>query len=157
MLFANLLRGAAAGAAGTTALNAATYADMSVRARPPSSAPQHAVEEVAQRAGHPVPGRGPERQNRLAGLGPLAGTAVGIGVGAVAGGLRPVVDRLPFPIGGALLGAAAMVATDAPMSKLDLTNPSSWSSSDWLADALPHLAYGVVTFLTLRGMRPRSR
>lgn len=157
MVIADILRGAAAGAAGTTALNAATYADMSVRTRPPSSTPQQVVDEVAERVGHPVLGSGEERENRLAGLGPLAGTAVGVGVGAAAGLLRPVLTRLPLPVGGALLGAAAMAATDAPLSRLDLTDPASWPGSDWLADALPHLAYGLVTFLTLRGLRPASR
>jgi hypothetical protein len=157
MVFANILRGAAAGAAGTTALNAATYADMAARARPPSSTPQHAVDELAVRSGHPVPGTDEERENRLGGLGPLAGIATGVGVGAVTGLLRPVITRLPFPLGALLLGAAAMAATDAPMAKLDLTDPSSWSGTDWLTDVLPHLAYGLVTFLTLRGLRPPSR
>jgi hypothetical protein len=35
-MFKGLARGAAAGAAGTTALNAVTYLDMAVRARPAS-------------------------------------------------------------------------------------------------------------------------
>ena len=57
-MFANLVRGAVAGAAGTTALNAATYLDMALRARPASETPQHAVDEIARRSGHPVPGDG---------------------------------------------------------------------------------------------------
>ena len=42
-----LLRGALAGAAGTTALNAVTYLDIAVRARPASETPQRAVKAVA--------------------------------------------------------------------------------------------------------------
>jgi hypothetical protein len=156
MVFADILRGAAAGAAGTTALNATTYVDMAARARPPSSTPKRAVDELAERSGHPVPGTDEQRENRLGGLGPLAGTATGVGVGAVAGLLRPVLTRLPVPLGALLLGGTAMAAADAPLAKLELTDPSSWSGTDWLTDALPHLAYGLVTFLTLRALRPRS-
>jgi hypothetical protein len=39
--------GAVAGAAGATALNLLTYADMAVRARPASLAPQRLVEQLA--------------------------------------------------------------------------------------------------------------
>jgi hypothetical protein len=46
-----LWRGAAAGAAGTTALNAATYLDMAMRGRSTSSAPQDLVKAAADRAG----------------------------------------------------------------------------------------------------------
>jgi hypothetical protein len=42
-----LVPGAAAGAAGTTALNAATYRDMVVRARPPSTTPERTVDRLA--------------------------------------------------------------------------------------------------------------
>lgn len=63
------LRGAAAGAAGTTALNAVTYLDMAVRGRGSSSATQDLVEAVADRADVEIPGQGDERDNRLAGLG----------------------------------------------------------------------------------------
>jgi hypothetical protein len=63
-----LLRGAVAGAAGVTALNAATYLDMAVRGRASGSAPQDLVEAVAGRAGVEIPGERDERGNRLAGL-----------------------------------------------------------------------------------------
>ena len=42
-----LLVGAVAGAAGTTALNAATFVDMAARARPASDLPQQAVDVLA--------------------------------------------------------------------------------------------------------------
>ena len=84
-LLRGLARGAAAGAAGTTALNAATYLDMSVRGRATSSAPQDVVETAAYKVGVDIPGEGNTRDNRLAGLGPLSGIVVGVGVGAIAG------------------------------------------------------------------------
>jgi hypothetical protein len=74
----------------------------------------------------------------------------GVGVGAAAGLLRPLVVRLPAPVGGALLAVAAMAGSDAPLAKLGLTDVSSWSATDWLSDVVPHLSYGLVTFWTLR-------
>ncbi|MGI8760235.1 MAG: hypothetical protein ACR2LF_02825 [Jatrophihabitantaceae bacterium] len=149
-MFANLLRGAAAGAAGTTALNAVTYLDMAVRARPASSTPQQAVATIAEKSGIEIPGDGETRDNRLEGLGPLSGIATGVGIGVAAGLLRPLVARLPAVVGATLLGAAAMTGSDVPLTKLGLTDPSKWSSVDWLSDAVPHLAYGAVTYAVLR-------
>lgn len=62
-----LLRGAAAGAAGTTALNAVTYLDMAWRGRSSSTTPQQAVEELANRAGQPI--RAPARNGTTASTG----------------------------------------------------------------------------------------
>ncbi|MGH8861488.1 MAG: hypothetical protein ACRDVG_09695, partial [Jatrophihabitantaceae bacterium] len=84
-MFRALIRGALAGAAGTTALNAATYVDMAARGRPSSQTPQHAVEIIADKARRPIPGDDEQRANRLTGLGSLTGIATGVGVGAVAG------------------------------------------------------------------------
>ena len=150
-----LIRGAAAGAAGTTALNAVTYADMAWRGRPSSSTPQQAVEELAKRAGQPIPGEGEERDNRVEGLGALAGIATGIAVGALAGELRAVVLRLGPVVGPVVLGAAAMAATDASLTRLGLTDPGEWDATSWLSDAGPHLAFGVVSYATLRVMSRR--
>lgn len=147
-----LLRGALAGAAGTTALNAATYVDMAARARPASSTPQQTVATLAEKAGHPIPGEGEEKQNRLTGLGSLSGIVGGVSVGAVAGLLGPILRRLPFGVSGIVLGGAAMALTDGSMMRLGISDPSSWSGEDWAADALPHLAYGVVTAAALRTM-----
>jgi hypothetical protein len=80
--------GAIVGAAGATALNAATYTDMAWRGRPSSNAPQRMVETIADRTGNPVAGSGERRNNRLTGLGVLSGITTGVGIGAVAGMLR---------------------------------------------------------------------
>ena len=68
-----IISAAIAGAAGATALNAATYADMAWRGRPSSSAPERTVETIADRTGHSVRGPGERRNNRLTGLGALTG------------------------------------------------------------------------------------
>lgn len=155
-MFRALLRGAAAGAAGTTALNAVTYLDMAVRARPASSTPQQSVEVMAQKLGHPVPGEGERHENRLAGLGPLNGIAVGVGIGAVAGLLRPVLARLPLPVGATVIGAAALAAANIPMKQLGVSDPATWSAADWISDVVPHAAFGLVTHATLRAVSPHS-
>ena len=137
--------GLAAGAAGTTALNAVTYLDMAARGRSTSSAPEDVVEKLAGRAGVEIPGDDDTRANRLAGLGPLAGMVTGVGVGAALGAAMSLGIRPPTPVAGVLAGAAAMVATDAPMGLLGVSDPRTWATRDWVADAVPHLAYGLVT------------
>ncbi|MCA1677061.1 MAG: hypothetical protein LC799_34400, partial [Actinobacteria bacterium] len=44
--------------------------------------------------------------------------------------------------------ATALVAANGPMVLLGVTDPRSWSGSDWLADLVPHAAYGAVTAAT---------
>ena len=148
------MRGAAAGAAGTTALNAATYLDMAIRGRGTSSAPQDLVERSAEKAGLDIPGSGDVRGNRLAGLGPLLGIAVGSAVGAAAGAIRRALnDRgrsIPAPLAVILIGSAAMALSDVPLKLLGISDPSDWAATDWAADAVPHLVYGTVTYATLR-------
>ncbi|HWG64045.1 MAG TPA: hypothetical protein VG253_20340 [Streptosporangiaceae bacterium] len=147
-----MLKGAAAGAAGTTVLNAVGYADIAVRARPPSNTPQQVAAELAKRAGLTVPGNDEQRENRLEGLGALAGLATGVAVGAAAGELRFVVLRLGPVLGSLVIGGAAMAVTDLGMAGLGVSDPRTWDATSWLSDALPHLAYGAVTYATLRAM-----
>jgi hypothetical protein len=147
-----LIRGALAGAAGATALNAVTCLDMVWRGRPGSDSPQRTVEALADRAGTEIPGEGESRANRLSGLGALSGIATGIGVGALYAVLRRLGFR-PGPLtGSVLIGLTAMAATDLPMARLDITDPAKWSRADWLSDLLPHLAYGAATQAVLRGL-----
>ncbi len=149
-----LLAGAAAGAAGTTALNAATYLDMAVRGRPTSSTPEDTVEKIAADVHAAIPGEGETRENRVSGLGPLMGVATGVGVGAVYGALTALPGR-PKPMLGALIaGGAAMLGSNAPMAALGISDPRQWDANSWLSDALPHLAYGLVTAWAFEAMQP---
>ncbi len=145
------LLGAAAGAAGTTALNTVTYLDMVVRGRPASSTPEQTVEALTGRAHVTVPGDGDVRQNRVAGLGPLTGIAAGLGVGVLLG-LARAVGRRP---GTATATAAALLAGNAPMTLLGVTDPRTWPVSSWVADVVPHVAYGAVTAAVLEQLDPR--
>lgn len=144
-MFTQMMRGALAGAAGATALNAVTYADMAWRARPSSSTPEQTVENLAGKANVEVPGEGEDRDNRLSGLGALSGIVTGIAVGAVYGVARSVGFRPPAPLSALLVGAAAMAGANGPMALLGVSDPREWSTSDWVSDVVPHLAYGLTT------------
>jgi hypothetical protein len=144
-----MLRGAAAGAAGTTALNAVTYLDMAVRGRDPSSTPEDTVEKLAEKAHVPIPGQGELRENRLQGLGTLTGLVAGVGVGALGGLARASGYRFPTPVGITLTTVGVLVAANGPMTALGITDPRTWSATDWISDVVPHLAYGVVVKTTM--------
>jgi hypothetical protein len=149
-----LLLGAAAGAAGTTALNTATYLDMALRGRPSSSTPEDTVEALSQKTHVPVPGDEQSHDNRVAGLGPLTGILAGVGTGALLGALR-VAGWRPEPLAGALAATgAALLAGNAPMTLLGVTDPRTWPASSWVADVVPHAVYGVVTALVLDRLDP---
>jgi hypothetical protein len=147
-----LMQGAAAGAAGATALNAATYLDMVLRARPSSSSPEQIVEELSRRTGVEIPGSAEDRPNRLQGLGALSGLAVAVLVGVLAGELRFAVLRLGPVLGTVLLGGTAMAATDVSMARLGVSDPSGWDAASWASDAVPHLAFGAVAYGTLAAL-----
>ncbi|MFE7712776.1 hypothetical protein ACFU6I_45235 [Streptomyces sp. NPDC057486] len=147
-----LLAGAAAGAAGTTALNAVSYLDMVTRGRGESTTPEVTVERLSETLHVPIPGNEDVRKNRVKGLGPLTGIASGVGMGALLGlalscGWRP---------GSALLTATAttgaLIGTNGPMTVLRVTDPRTWSRSDWVADIVPHVAYALVTVAVVRGL-----
>lgn len=143
-LLRGAISGALAGAAGTTALNAVTYLDMVIRARPASETPEKAVEAFSSKTGVAVPGDDKSRSNRIAGLGPLTGLAAGVGAGMAIGAIRGAGWQ-PGLIGSTLAATSvALIAGNAPMTVLGVTNPRRWPAKDWAADLIPHLAYGAV-------------
>jgi hypothetical protein len=144
-----MLRGAAAGAAGTTALNAVTYLDMAVRGRGTSSTPEQTVEKLAATVHLPIPGEGDTRRNRVQGLGPLMGQVGGIGVGVVGGLARASGYRSAKPVGITLTTLGVLLVANGPMTALGITDPRTWSRTDWLSDLVPHLAYGAVVKTTM--------
>jgi uncharacterized membrane protein len=136
-------RGLAAGAAGTTVLNAVTHLDVAWRGRPPSATPERVVDAIAERLGGSVPGRGAVRDHRRTALGALGGLGTGLGVGVLASVARAAGVRFPGPAGAVVTGLAAMAATDVPAAALGVSDPRTWRAPDWLTDAVPHLAYGA--------------
>jgi hypothetical protein len=137
--------GAAAGAVGTVALNATTYADMAIRGRPSSSVPSQVVERLAEKAGFDLSSDDSATQNRKSGLGALSGYVVGLGVGTAYGLVRPLLGDVPVGRAGVALGLAAMAGSDVPAAALGVTNPAEWSAASWASDIVPHLAYGLVS------------
>ncbi|WP_046469697.1 hypothetical protein [Allosalinactinospora lopnorensis] len=143
-----LLRGAMAGAAGTTALNAVTYLDMALRARPASTTPEQTVQRFEDLAGVSLAKEGSdtdEAANRRSGLGALLGISTGIGTGLLYGAARARWPRAPFPLLALGASVAANLGSVVPMSTLGVTDPREWPASSWLMDIVPHLAYGVTT------------
>ncbi len=149
----DVMAGVLAGAAGTTALNAVTYIDMAWRARPASTTPQMTVEKLAEATGVAIPGEDDAKWNRASAVGALTGMLTGVGVGAAYGlahacGLQPT-----FAVGATLATAAAMAASNGPMTLLGITDPRTWSATDWASDVVPHLAYGLVTATAYAALR----
>jgi hypothetical protein len=138
----NLAYGIAAGAAGTAVLNATTYADMAIRARPPSKVPKRVVKAVARRTGvRRLP------RSRTEGLSMLLGYADGFGSGVLFGVLRPRMRGVPWFVAGFGLGAFTLVLSEGTATALGTTDPRRWGLSGWLMDLVPRTLYGCVTCL----------
>ena len=124
-----------------------------LRGRPASRTPEESVEHIAAVVGVTIPGDDEKSGNRIAGIGPLLGLAAGVGTGAVSGvarGLGWLPTRL---LTGAAASAVAMVAGNGPMTVVGVTDQRTWAASDWAADVVPHLAYGIVTSAVLDACR----
>ncbi|MGI8682681.1 MAG: hypothetical protein ACR2JO_11260 [Mycobacteriales bacterium] len=144
----HLLVGIAAGATGTAALNVVTYLDMALRARPSSEVPAQVAEKMAEKSGIDLAkgiDPGEPVDNRKEGIGALLGYLTGLGVGGAYGLFRAAGPRPPALLAGVGLGMAAMAGSDVPATALGVADPSSWPASSWVADVVPHLAYGLVT------------
>ena len=148
MLLRNVLMGVAAGAVGTAALNVTTYLDMTIRGRPSSDVPAQTARKLVAVAGvdlDPSQHQQETADNRSSGLGALLGYVAGLGVGAVYGLVRPFLGDAPLALTSLSLAAGAQAAGDLPSIATGATNPTEWGVSGWLADAVPHLVYGLVT------------
>lgn len=146
-----IMRGVAAGAAGTTALHAVTYLDMVLRGRPASSTPERSVERLADMADVTIPAEG--RENRVSGSGALLGILSGLVVGAAYGAVRAAGRRPNTAVAGTIAAVGAIAVSAAPMATVGVSNPRDWSLSDWVSDVVPHLAYGWVTAATYAAMQ----
>lgn len=144
----SVLAGIAAGAAGTTALNLATYLDMIVNARPASTTPEKTVRRAEDATGLTLSADGADSEtaaNRRSGVGALLGIAAGLGTGALYGLVRPRLGDVPLAVLGVGAGLAANVGTTGPMAVGGITDPREWPASSWVSDLVPHLTYGLVT------------
>jgi xanthosine utilization system XapX-like protein len=158
-----IVAGLVAGAAGTLALNVAGYLDMLVRGRPASRLPADVAGRLADEIGLPLDfdlhadaeedaeadDDEPEETGRLANrqeaLGALLGYSNGLGIGVGYALLRVILPRPPTWLAGAALGGLAIAGSNYPATQLGLTDPQTWSGADWIADVVPHMAFGIVT------------
>ena len=143
-----LLRGAIAGAAGTIALDLTTYGDMLVRGRGASSVPAQVAGVLAGEFGiSPLASsaEGGVADNRREAAGAMLGYLTGVGIGALYGTLRGDSDGRAVLLAGAAVGLSAMAASDVPIALTGVSDPRTWSTTDWLSDLIPHLLYGLVT------------
>lgn len=136
-------KGLIAGAVGTELLNVATYLDMAARGRGASSTPEEAVQKLVDRVGLGLGEDEKAAGNRRTAIGTLLGYATGASLGMAYGVARPALRRLPRVPAAVLVGVAAMAATDASSTALGTTDPRTWSAEAWLADLIPHLAFGA--------------
>lgn len=134
--------GFAAGAAGSAVLNATTYADMAIRARPESKVPKRVVKEFARWAGVSRLER-----PRMQGLSMLLGYADGFGTGVLFGVLRPRMRGVPWYVAGLGMAAFTLVLSEGAATAMGKTDPRRWGLSGWLMDLGPRTLYGCVTCL----------
>lgn len=137
-----LLASVLAGAAGTVALDVVSYLDMLIRGRPASQMPSTMSSRIADMFGVDLGQRADNRADALGGLlGNLTGLSVGVGYGMVRhfrGPGRPLSAGLA-------VGAAAMAAVAAPATATGVSRPDQWGVAGWVADIVPHAAYGLTT------------
>lgn len=139
---AGVVAGLLAGAAGATAHNAVGYLHQVLTSTPAPSSPTSTVPaNTAAGAG------GSGRDTRAGGAGALGGLGIAVGVGALAGALRSVATTPPQPAAAAALAAAAWGTSLAASTAGDA--PRDTSPAGLAVDGLAHLAYGLVTVLTL--------
>lgn len=153
----NAVKGLLAGAAGTVALNIATYADMAIRGRSSSNGPSKMVSTIVNMVHLPLSSQGvgvqdQPAQNRQSGLGALLGYVNGLGTGVIYSLLRSQRDEVSLSLVGTFVGLAAMAGSDIPLVILKASDPKKWGASEWLADLIPHLIYGFVTVATYEAL-----
>lgn len=146
-----LVKGLIAGAAGTSALNIATYLDMAIRARAASSTPQQAVEKLTDLTDVDL-GDDEQAGHRKQALASLLGYGTGAGA-ALCYGLLTSGRRPSWPVGVPALTVLAMIGSNAPLAALGTTDPRQWSASAWISDAVPHLAYGITAYAAFALLR----
>lgn len=152
-----VVAGAIAGAAGELALNVVSYADMAIRARPASEMPANVVKRLAEESNVDL-ARPQHRQrtaaNRQEAIGALLGYVMAIGSAVAYALVRRAGLRLPVPLAGVAVGAAAMAVSDSVATAVGATDPRTWGVGGWLGDIIPHAAYGVVCAATLELIDP---
>jgi hypothetical protein len=154
------LLGTTAGAIGTVTLNITTYADMAIRGRASSSVPAKLAGALASKVGLDLSAQGAgsgddTAQHRRTGFGALMGYVTGLSVGTIYGLVRPQLRHVPLSVAGVGVAVTAMATSDIPATVLGVTDPSTWSATDWALDFGFHLAYGLATVIAYDALTDR--
>ena len=150
-MFRGVLLGAVAGATGNLTLEIVTYGDMLLRGRSASSVPAKMAGVLADEFGIEAlssAATGNQADNRRSAAGALLGYALGVGLGGAYGLVRPGLGRVSTPFAGGAVGVAAMTAADASYAVTGVSDPRTWTMTDWISDLVPHIIYGLVTVAT---------
>ncbi len=91
---------------------------------------------------------GNQANNRRSAAGALLGYALGVGLGAADGLVRPRLGRMSTPLAGIAVGVAAMTASDTAYAVTGASDPKTWTMMDWMSDLVPHIIYGLVAVTT---------
>ena len=146
-----VLLGAVAGATGNLTLEIVTYGDMLLRGRSASGVPAKMAGILADKFGIEAlssAATGNQADNRRSAAGALLGYALGVGLGGAYGLVRPGLGRISMPLAGVAVGVAAMTAADASYAATGVSDPRTWTMTDWISDLVPHIIYGLVTVAT---------
>jgi hypothetical protein len=119
-----------AGAAGTTALNAVTYADMALRG-PATDTPERAVASVAQRLGQDAPGGVPVHEHRVSGLAHSPASPPGWQPGRCSEHWLRLFGTSRSGLRRSQWEPRRLAGSDVPMTRLGLTDVGDWSPADW--------------------------
>ncbi|MBW3631673.1 MAG: hypothetical protein KY456_01460 [Chloroflexi bacterium] len=153
------LLGAVAGAAGNLTLEVVTYGAMLLRGRSPSGVPANMAGILADHLGiDPLSSKttGEQAENRRSAAGALLGYALGVGLGSAYGLVRPVLGGVSTPLAGIAVGLLAMTAADTSYGVTGVSDPTTWSTADWVSDLVPHVVYGLVTVATYESIAQRD-
>ena len=99
-----------------------------------------------------------QADNRRSAAGALLGYGLGVGLGSLYGLLRPRLGRgrVSIPLAGAAVGLTAMTVADASYAVTGVSDPRTWTATDWISDIVPHLIYGIVTVATYETIAGRK-
>ena len=152
-----MMAGFLAAAAGEFVANVLTFGDMFIRARPASQMPTKTAARLADAAGvdFAQPGERPDKAaNRQEAAGGLLSYLVALTTAIAYAAVRQAGLRLPVPIAGLLVGAAAMAAADTTATVVGATDPKEWGTDGWLLDIASHAAYGLTVAATVEALDP---
>jgi hypothetical protein len=167
-----IVAGLVAGACGSVALTAAASLDALVRGEAPRWLPGEVGHKMADELGLPLDydlesapdaggGTGRDVSDRIGrreeALGTLLSVANRLAIGLAYGLLRKVLPRPPWWLAGGVLGGVSMVAGDYSAIWTDDDTRPRRSTTDWLADVMPHAVFGVVTAVTFEATREATR